>query len=144
MKSLIPITFTGLLFLWLFRLWQGNLECQNPSNVTSDRNLYLTRSTGIYDASMNFVDANGNFTSISVDSIAKTYKKIGPFSLKAAPYLEAKNVVVETTDAISGPKKLFSNNLAKIVGQDVKAPVIISELLVVAGGKTNRYEKVRL
>ena len=144
MKSLIPITFTGLLFLWLFRLWQGNLECQNPSNVTSDRNLILTRSTGIYDASMNFVDANGNFTSISVDSIAKTYKKIGPFSLKAAPYLEAKNVVVETTDAISGPKKLFSNNLAKIVGQDVKAPVIISELLVVAGGKTNRYEKVRL
>ena len=74
----------------------------------------------------------------------RAYKKIGPFSLKAAPYLEAKNVVIETKEAISEPQKLFSSHVAKIVGQDVKAPVIITELLVVVGSKTNRYENVRL
>jgi hypothetical protein len=144
MKNLIPITIAGLLCLWLLRLLEDNLECQNSSNVTSDRDLTFSRKVGIYDASINFLDASGNFTSISVDSIERAYKKIGPFSLKAAPYLEAKNVVIETKEAISEPQKLFSSHVAKIVGQDVKAPVIITELLVVVGSKTNRYENVRL
>ena len=144
MKNLVLITITGLLILWFVTLLRGNSNYDYHSSAAQEGLHTFHHPTGIYGASMNLHDARGNLTTVSVDSIKKSYRKVGPFSLKVAPFIEAKNVVIQTSGSVNEPKTLLLNSFGNVLGKDFVTHVTISELVIITGGQTNRYDKVRL
>lgn len=144
MKDVVSITITGLLILWFVSLLRGNSSYDYHSSAAQEGHHTFPHQTGIYGASMNLQDARGNLTTVSVDSIKKSYRKVGPFSLKVAPFIEAKNVVIQTSGSVNEPETLLLDSFGNVLSKDFLTHVTISELVIISSGQTNRYDEVRL